>query len=148
TKLVLYGLAAVTHGDYRAGMVLSALLLCAAALVLILVAERVRVSAAYGDAVFPLLLLHWGHRQNVLQYSQLFFVGVVVAYLAALSIIVADGWRGRPLQVAALGAALALLPLHGLMGLVYVTPLAGWTAYATAARWRAGTPAGRRDGRL
>jgi hypothetical protein len=148
TKLILYGLSQVTHGDSRGPMVLSALLLCGLALAMIMVTERVRGSASYFDACFPLLLLHWGHQQNLLHQVQLYFVTAVALFVAFTLIVVRDRWQGRPASVVALGMALVLLPLHGAMGLVYLGPLVVWSVYAAVSRWKSGLREGRRDGAL
>jgi hypothetical protein len=65
-KLVWLGLLRVTGYDFRAGMYCNVLLLGALALVLILAARKLRGRTSYADAFFPLILLHWGHWENLL----------------------------------------------------------------------------------
>jgi hypothetical protein len=144
-KLVLVAAGKVTRGDARVGMLIVALLLAGLALAMIVVAERLRGASSHCDAFFPMLVLHWGHHQNLLHQLQLFFVTAVAACMAVVLIAVDDRWRGRRGPLVGLGVALVLLPLSGAIGLAYAGPLLAWAAYAAYERWREGTVAGRRD---
>jgi len=148
TKAVLYALSFPTHGDFRAGMVLSVVLLSAVSLAMVMMAARLRGRASYTDAFFPLVLLSWGHAVNVLHYCQVFFTGVLASYVGVLLIILEDRWRGSRVRVVALGAGLLVLTLHGLVGPVYAAPLALWMVAAAVTRVREHTAAGGWDAAL
>lgn len=60
-RLALLGLLRLTGWDFRSGMVANVLLLGLLALGMIATARRVRGRMIYGDAFFPVVLLHWGH---------------------------------------------------------------------------------------
>jgi hypothetical protein len=145
-KLALFGLGAATGGDYRSGMVASALVLSAAVLVALRVARRLRGGARYADAVFPLALLHWGHQPNLLAHLNLFFVVAGALMVAATALIAGGRWRTSPRGAAALCACLILLPLHGAVGLTLALPLALWASYAGYRGVRAPEPGTRRAG--
>lgn len=145
TKAVLYALSLPTHGDFRAGMVLSVLLLSAVSLGMIVMAARLRGRASYTDAFFPFVLLPWGQAVNVLHYCQVFFTGVLASYVGILLIILEDRWQGSRVRVVTLGAALLVLTLHGLVGPVYAAPFALWMVVAAVTRVREHTKAGRQD---
>ncbi len=142
-RAIYLALLSVSGGDYRAGMYASAALLSALALGLVLVARRIRGRVAYEDAVFPLLLLHWGHGPNLLISFQIALVlSSAIAMVVYLGIV---GQRG-PFSVGAagaVGAGVALLPLNGATGLVMMPPLGLWCAYAGWRARRSGEPRGR-----
>jgi hypothetical protein len=137
TKLTLFALSELTQGDYRAGLWVTAGLLCVTALLAAEAARRTRGQARFTDAFAPLALLHWGHEQNLLHQVQLFFV--VAGLLACgfgLAVARARRWGAGPALL--LGAVVALLPLHGAMGLAMAPPLAAWAAGAGVAHVRRG----------
>ena len=117
-RAVYWLLFQVTH-DFRAGMVLQVALLSAAAWRLMRVARRERGHAAWADALFPALLLNWGHAENFLMGYQLCFALVtaltVELFLAARS---QRHWRVLPLTL--------LLELCGGAGLVFVPIVMAW----------------------
>jgi hypothetical protein len=148
TKLVFLAAAALTGGDFRAGMFASVALLSAVALAATGVARRLRGRASYADAVFPLLLLHPGHEHNVLGHIQLFFV-TACALLVVITLVVAEGrWTRRPLPAALLALALLLLPLHSAAGALLAPLPALWAVYAGSRGRRAAETDARRAARL
>jgi hypothetical protein len=145
-KLLLMGLYRLTDYDLRAGMVLNTLLLGALAAALVWAAGRVRGRASYADAFFPLMLLHWGHFENLLFSWQIAFILSTVLAGAFLLLVVrqAGALRLRPALLA--GACLVALPLCGANGVALVPALALWLGYAGLGAWRSGAPGGRRAG--
>ena len=136
TKLALVGLARLTGGDYRASMIACALVLSAAAFASLRVAARLRGRTAWTDAFFPLVMLHGGHAPNLLHHIQLLFVATA-GLGVALTLAMAGGWWRRSLPgAAASGAALLLLPLHGIMGLALTPPFVVAAAWAGASTLR------------
>lgn len=116
-------------GDFRAGMLLQVALLSAASLRLVRVARRERGRAAWADALFPALLLNWGHAENLLMGYQLCFA--LVAVLAVELFLAARGGhfkRVLPLTF--------LLALCGGAGLVFVPVVAAWRVAVGPARER------------
>jgi len=117
-RAVYWLLFRLTH-DFRAGMVLQVALLAGASLRLMRVARRERGHARWTDALFPALLLHWGHAENFLMGYQICFALVAVLtvelFLAARG---GHGWRVLPQT--------ALLALCGGAGLVFVPLLMAW----------------------
>ena len=105
---------------------------------LIGLAGRIRGGPRASDAAFPLLLLHPGHATNWLWGVQFAFVlptALGTAYL--IPIAGRAGWPGRR-QAAAAGLGMALLPLCGATGLVFVPALAAWLLAAAFVEARSG----------
>jgi hypothetical protein len=147
TRLAVLAIWRVTE-DFRAAMAVTALAMCALAFAMIRTARAVRGRTSFADAFFPLALLHWGHFENLLFASQLFFVTPAVLCCGVFLVAVRDRWRGNPRALAAMGAMLVLTPLHGAMGVVLAVPMALWAAAAGASRWRDRDAPGRRDARI
>jgi hypothetical protein len=101
-------------------------LLAALAAAALKLAARQRGSLSYADAFFPLVLLSWGHYENLLwswQLTQVMPIGMAIALL-----LVIVRWAAKPgLRTALISAtAVAALPLCGIAGLVFVPGLALW----------------------
>lgn len=144
-RLLLLSLVRVSGNDFRAGMVFNVLALAALAAALMVAARRVRGSPSWADAFFPLILLHWGHAENLLWGWQVGFVSSTAVALALLAILAVRGNRLTRGTLLGVGACLLLLPLCGANGLVLVPPLAlwlGWGAYHGA---KTGQLGGRAD---
>jgi hypothetical protein len=139
-KIIWISLLQLTGNDFRAGMYGNVLLLGTLALVLILAARRFRGRTSYADAFFPLMLLHWGHWDNLLWAWEIQFVSSTFLAGVLLGVIVQSGaalrWQGTCLA----GACLVLLPVCGANGLALVPALALWLVYAGLLRW--GRPTG------
>jgi hypothetical protein len=89
------------------------------------------------DAFFPLMLLHTGHSANLLMGWQVVFVfptvltcAIVLAFAGTGSLF--DSWA----KTLFTGISLAIMPLCGANGLLFVPFLAGWTAYWGFRQWR------------
>src|SRR5260370_65859 len=65
-KLVLLGLYELTGGDFRCGMYFNVIMLGALGILMIRGAGRIRGRLSYADAFIPLLLLNWGHYEQIL----------------------------------------------------------------------------------
>lgn len=84
-RLLLVGLYKLSGSDARAGMYFNVIILATAALILIRAARSQRGKTSYADALFPLLLLNWGHCENLLwcwQVTQVLPVAIVCVLLA------------------------------------------------------------------
>jgi hypothetical protein len=129
-RLVLLGLYKLSGTDFRVGMFFNVAVLSAAAAALIWASARVRGGrVSVTDAVFPLLLLHWGHFQNLLWSWQVSFGLAVALTCAALAVIAAHGLTPVP-KVGVVLAALAvvILPISDVPAMVYAPALACWLA--------------------
>jgi hypothetical protein len=144
-KLVHLALAAAGGADFRAGAYLNAATLAGAALALLLAARRLRGHTELADALFPLVLLHWGQYENLLWSFQVQFICSTTLFLIAVVVMVTARahhllWRG-----AAVGACAVALPFCGVNGAVLVPALVLWLAGAAVVSWRGQLPAARRD---
>ena len=131
-RLVYLGLLHLTQ-DFRAGMVLSQLLLAGLGLALAWAAARARGRPRWRDALYPLALLHLGHWENLIWGWQIQFVWSTV--LAGLVLVLVA--RPEPLDLRSGLAAsllLALLPLSGANGIVVAAAMAPWLATHAAVR--------------
>jgi hypothetical protein len=143
-RLLLVALYRLTGSDFRAGMFFNVLALGGLAALLIKVARELRGGTSYADAFFPLGLLHWGHAEVFLHS---FTVNLVLPTLLAgllLLSVVCPGTRFAPSRAVGAGIGLALLPLCGITGLVYVPPLALWLGYRGLRCWRSPAPGAKR----
>jgi len=141
-RALYYALVRIS-GDFRTGTYAEVALLSALSAALILAARRVRGRASFADAVFPLLLLHWGHAENLLNSFQI-QVALSTALTGAILITVASARSlASPGTLALCGALLFLLPLCGMFGVLQVPVLTAWLAYAGLAALRSPSPRGR-----
>jgi hypothetical protein len=131
-RLLLLGLLHLTGGDFRAGMVASTLLLAGVAAALMRTAEALRGAVRWTDAVFPLLLLHIGHWENLVWGWQLQFTfSATLTLLLLAAVLLTPAVRGA-FWPAIAAVALVALPLCGANGLVVVLGMAPWAVYAGA----------------
>jgi hypothetical protein len=128
-KSLLYLTWHASGGDFRSSMWVSDLLLIVAAYAYMRVARRIRGSASFSDAFFPLLLLNWGLYESLIFFVQLWFVLPVVIFSVVVFSIVTDAWRSYPGAVV-LCVCVLLLPLNGAMGILLTPALLAWLAYA------------------
>lgn len=132
-KAILYPLWQLTY-DGRSSMVLSALLLSAITLALIVAARRLRGHSSLADAFFPLALLHPGHAETLIFFIQLCFVLPVALFATALIIIASGRWERSPAAAWTLAACVLLLPLNGAIGLLIAPALVVWMAWIAISR--------------
>lgn len=135
-RLIHLALAAPAGADFRAAAYVNGLGLAAGALALILAARRLRGHTSCADALFPLLLLHWGQYDNLLWSFQVQFVSSTVLFLGALALIVTarpDALRGRGVLV---GLCALALPFCGANGAALAPALIAWLVGAALARGR------------
>lgn len=136
-KAILLGLLWLSHGDFRAGAAVNILMLALLSWAMIRVAEALRGGRLeFSDAFFPLVLLHWGHWENLLwgwQFTQVF--PTVVAFFMLLLLVY---FRDLTKPKAAISATVCLLmlPLSGANGLLYAPPLAVWLIFRGGLGWR------------
>jgi hypothetical protein len=125
-KLILVGACRAAGNDVRAGMAGSLAILAALAAAFVVLVGRLPGGARPSDAVFSVILLHFGHASNLLWCNQLHQV-MPTAMGTALLVLIA--WRTRwpgPAAAAVVGAVLGLMPLCGGTGLLYVPAMAAW----------------------
>jgi hypothetical protein len=137
-KLLLVVLGKMTGNDFRAGMYFSVLALSGLAFALILGAKGLRGWVDYSDAIFPLLLLHWGHAADLLWSWQVQYTLSLVLIGTVFLIMIR---RDRSLTVCPLivaGACVILLPLTGANGLAYVPAFVLWLVCLGVLTWRTG----------
>lgn len=129
----------VAGRDFRGAMYANVLGLGGLAAALLLAARGLRGRTDWPDALFPLLLLHWGQAYNLLFGHQIFVVAPVC--FAGTALVVAARHPGRLSGGAATvaGLCLLLMPLCGGLGLAWVVPLTLWLAASTRRAWRAGS---------
>jgi hypothetical protein len=137
-KLIHLALAAPAGADFRAGAYLSCLALAAAAAALIVAARRLRGRTSVADALFPLVLLHWGQAENLLWSFQVQFVLSTVLFVAVVVLMAtaapAPG-LGRSLLI---GLCAVALPFCGANGAALVPALVVWLIAAAGVSGRGG----------
>jgi len=104
-RLILTALYRASGFDFRAGMFASLAFLAGLTAAMIMVSRSVRGRADWSDAVYPLLLLHWGHTSTLLVSGQLHVALVTTLAGLMLVIMARDGraplpfWRTvRPIR--------------------------------------------------
>ena len=136
-KLLLVGLARLTHCDFRAGMVFSVVALSTLSAALIRVVRRLRGgSTSFTDAYFPFLLLHWGHYQTFWSSFQAVFTLSTFFSIAMLLLIVRGRSRLGPVPAALASACLLCLPLNGAAGVAMVPAMGLWLSGTAIVQWR------------
>jgi hypothetical protein len=124
-KLLLLGLYRISASDFRAGMFYSAAALIVMTCFLLGVAFRLRGEIALTDAYIPLLLLSWGHYNNLLWSVCAGYLTITLLAVLPIGMI---AWSRVPGRATALGMAVVVctLPLTGAIGLTFACPLAAW----------------------
>jgi hypothetical protein len=113
---------------------------------LVWVAARLRGRVSITDALFPLVLLHLGHEDNLFQGFNIQNVCFAVLSGMVLSVLATSRPPLSLGRAVVAGAGLVLLPLNGAAG-VGVTPALGlWLAYCGILAWRSTGPTAKRDG--
>jgi hypothetical protein len=125
-RLLLVSLARISHCDFRMGMFISTAVLGVICLVMIETARRLRGQVSIADIFFPLLIFHFGHRENVLEGSDI--QNVILTALGALSLSTIALARDHLTTTRALvfGVCLILMPLNGASGAIMAPILAAW----------------------
>ena len=132
-KAILYPLWQLTY-DGRSSMLLSAALLSAITLALMITARRLRGHGSLADAFFPLALLHTGHAETLIFFIQLCFVLPVVLFTVALLLIVTGRWERQPAAAWTIAVCVVLLPLNGAIGLLLAPAFVAWMAWVVVTR--------------
>ncbi len=127
-KLIHLALAAPAGCDFRLAAYGNALALSVAALALILAARRLRGHTSWPDALFPLLLLHWGQYDNLLWSFQVQFVSSTALFCIALAALATAPAAPSPRQALVVAVCALLLPFCGLNGAILAPALAIWLA--------------------
>jgi hypothetical protein len=134
-RIIFWALSRIFGPDPRAWSGLTVVILSWLAFVLVRTARRLRGRTELADAVFPLVLLNWGHHADLMVGFQLQFT---------LSVAMSVGWvltclrSADRVNVAWSAAAILLLPMCGSQGLVFVLPIAVWLGRTAVRTWRTG----------
>jgi hypothetical protein len=126
SRALVVAMARVTNSDFRAGMFVSVFVLSATTLALIWTSRQLRGSLSLADISFPLLLLHLGHRESVLQGWTVHFALFTALAVGALIILFFLPQRLSMPRVIWLGIFLMLLAYTGVAGQVVSLVLAMW----------------------
>jgi hypothetical protein len=143
-KLIMFSAERFAGNDVRAGMFLSLAALIGLAATLIALAAHLPGGLRAADAVFPILLLSLGQATNLLwniQFFQALSILLGTAYL--IPITMRPLWPGR-FGLMAAGLGVALLPLCGGTGLMFVPGLELWLFGMSVAVARSNHPDRRR----
>jgi hypothetical protein len=127
-KLVLHILDRMANFDFRAGLFLNVALLAGLALVMVLTVRRIRGRLQFSDTFFPLLLLSLGQCESLLIQFALNLVAVTFIAGLCLASLVSSGPSISASRAVFMATCLALLPLFGASGLIFVLVLAPWLA--------------------
>lgn len=135
-KAVWLGVLRATDYNFKAPMYVTVGLLTAAAVLFVWTARGVRGRAHPADALFPVLLLHFGHGFAFVMGYQLGFA--LVAYAIAGWVwtagrVAAGGSRGWAILSAVYAVLLAQC---GGFGLAFTPPLVLWLGYLAVQAWR------------
>ena len=113
-KLLWLTALRVTGYDFRAVMFVTLTLLVAASILLMWTARRVRGLQHPADALFPALLLHWGHGFNFIMSFQLgfaLFLPFIIIDIVVSSVLMSMGMFMLPPAMIALPFKLLLFVL-------------------------------------
>jgi hypothetical protein len=139
-KLLLLLLLKLADADFRAGMFACAIALGGLSSALILAAGRLRGRTSVADAFFPIVLLHWGHYENLLMGTQVCYT-LPLCFACIILLIIAANQQGlTPRSAAVAGVCLLGLPLCGGSGVLLTPALAIWLGGAGVFGWLAPGP--------
>ncbi len=136
-KLIQAFVLRLTAANFRVTTYLGVTLLALSAGAMMVASRKLRGAAAYSDALFPILLLHWGHFHTFWSGFQVQFVTSCCLALVLLLIIVRQPGVPGPRASLVAGACLVALPLCGAQGLLIVPPLAVWLGGCALVPWLA-----------
>jgi hypothetical protein len=121
SRLFLWTAWRATGDGCRLVMLADVLLLAWAVRLLMLTTARLRRGPDWADVLLPVLLLHWGHMENLLWSFQLAVVSATVLFFVAAAMLAEDPRAWRPHHLALACGSVLLLPLHTGVG-VAMTP--------------------------
>jgi hypothetical protein len=130
----------ISGDDFRSPLFATAILLSAAAALLLSTARILRGYTSLADIFLPLSILHLGHYEVLslgyyLAYSMSVFL--LAVFLFTLS---RTGRTASAVNLAAMGLAVACLPLTGPTGEALAVPLGLWLGWSGFRMGRRGTP--------
>lgn len=139
-RLALLGLIRLSGFDFRVPMFCSVVVLAVLAFSALRAAARLRGEPAMTDVVFPLLLLHAGHGENLLWSWQLSHILLLAFVVGALLLMLTTRKGLGPRTALLIGLTAAALPLCGAPGVAYVPPLLAWLALGAWRTWQDQAP--------
>ena len=140
SRLVILAADRLSGNDFRAAMICTVLSLAVGSAALIVAAGNIRKGTSYADAMFPLILLNWGHEDNLLWNFQVVFgMSTMFVCLAAALILRRREGPGR-WGLLGLGTLLAVQPLNGACGMALAPGLGGWLLLLAISRAISGRP--------
>jgi hypothetical protein len=126
SRFLLLLVTRAAGGDLRAAMLCNIALLALVSLALMFAVQKARGRPAWTDLIIPLTFLSLGHASNVYWAWQItYIVPVCIASLFLAAIIIDPELSSRRVAIAA-AIAVALLPLNGGVGLLFVPAISGW----------------------
>lgn len=147
-KLLLLFLYELCGGDFRVGMYFNVAVVGAVSFGFLKLVRHLRGRMLSTDAFIPLLLLSWGHVENLMWSWQVQFALSTLLLAVIFGIVLRKGLRPTVADAFALGACLTVLPLCGSQGIPFVMTMAAWLGYVSFQRWREGGPAATRQAAL
>lgn len=144
-KAIYIFVVGTTH-DARAGTFVTVALLASTARACMWMARTLRGRAHFTDAFFPLLWMHGGQSENVLNSFQVAFA--IPAALTAVGLVLVSTTSARPSTKRVIGVGLVafLMPLTGGVGLPQVVAWCAWLAIVFASSRRSPDARDRRAG--
>jgi hypothetical protein len=129
---IYLGLIWVSGLDFRVGSYVTIGFLATASAVLILAARKFRGGrTTLADLIFPMLLLHLGHTENLMIGYQLVFT-LTAVFLALFALLVSYADSLRPSTIAFSGGALMVaISLGGGQGLAFIPIMGCWVLWQT-----------------
>jgi hypothetical protein len=124
-RILMLAMYWASGGDFRTGMYYNACALALASAAMILASRRARGSTASTDAFFPIVLLHWGHVEDLLWF---FEIQLVTSTLLTIAILALIARSSRPTRAAIVGIGLCLVGLIacGAAGLALMPAIVFW----------------------
>jgi hypothetical protein len=112
--------------NFRTAMYINVALLALVAVALILCTQKARNGPSWTDAFYPVVLLHWGHAENLLWAWQLGFVVATAVLLCWLALVLRGEFRSKGLDAFLVVVCACLLPLCGPIGLCFMPFVTLW----------------------
>ncbi len=135
-KVVNYGLSRITRMDARWGALLNVTVLGVVTLGFLGGLRRWRGRLRYGDAFLPLLLLHWGHWENMVLPFQIQFIASTCCTCLLIYQVAASAAQPSRRRILWFGIGLLGTGLSGANGLPATVIMPVWLLWVAVRVWR------------